>query len=177
MPRDYPKPRTGDRPKRDGHKPGGFSRKPWERRERPHGEDRGFRKPYGERREFGGAKRGFGDRPDFHPPRRDEALFTAQGKVADIVGPDAQSRFDMLRRLWDFFRAEGLIVPAGHRPRANAEDWRHSGGGEERRHDEREDRPVKRAFRKPAGEHPTARKQRSLEGVPRRKFKETREEG
>ena len=167
MPKNFSRPPSSDKPKRTGHAFEKFSRKPWERRERGPTEDRGFRKPYGERREFGGAKRGFGERRDFRPQRFDDELFTAQGKVADIVGPDAQSRHDMLRKLWDFFRAEGLIVPAGHRPRANPDDWRHG---------EHEDRSERRVFRKPAGEHPTARKQRSLEGVPRRKFKETREE-
>jgi hypothetical protein len=168
MPRDFSKPpRAGDGPKRDGYKPGGSSRKPWERRERPQGEERPFRKPYAEKREFGEARR------DFRPPRFDEELFAASGKVADIVGPGAQSRYEMLRKLWDFFRSEDLIVPAGHHPRPNAEDWRH-GGGEHRR-EEQKDRPPNRGFRKPAGEHPTARRRNSLEGVPRRKFKETRE--
>ncbi|MBU0508643.1 hypothetical protein KKH27_07400 [bacterium] len=167
MPRDYSKPpRGGKPPKRDAHKPGGFSRKPWEKREGPPGEDRGFRKPFGEKREFGPPR-------DFRPPRYEDELFTASGKVADIVGPGAQSRHDMLRKLWDFFRSEELIVPAGRPPRAKADDWRHD--REERHHPDREDRPPKRAPRKPAGEHPTARKIRSLEGVPRRKFKETRE--
>jgi hypothetical protein len=169
MPRDYSKPpRAGDGPKRDGYKPGGSSRKPWERRERPQGDDRGIRKPYAEKREFGEARR------DFRPPRFDEEQFAAHGKVADIVGPGAQSRYEMLRKLWDFFRSEDLIVPAGHHPRPNADDWRHSGG--EGRRDVTEDRPPpRRSYHKPAGEHPTARKARSLEGVPRRKFKETRE--
>jgi hypothetical protein len=154
MPRDYSKPpRAGGGPKR-------FSRKPWERRERPQGEERVFHKPYAEKR-------------DFHPPRYDEELFAAKGKVADIVGSAPQSRFDLLRKLWDFFRAEELIVPASYHPRPNPDDWRHGGGDFHR--DDREDRPPRHDFRKPAGKHPTARKQRSLEGVPRRKFKETRE--
>lgn len=191
MPRDYPKPsRDGDRPKRDAHKPGGAFKKPWERRDRPHDDSRGYRKPFGEKREFSGAPRSSEQPRDFRPPRYDDELFAASGKVADIVGTDAQSRFDMLRKLWDFFRSEGLIVPAGHRPHPNAEDWRHEGG--DRPHESRDDRPrenredrpresreyrppVKKIFRKPAGEHPSARKARSLEGVPRRKYKETRE--
>jgi hypothetical protein len=189
MPRDYSKPpRDGDRSKRDGYKPGGFTRKPWEKRERPQGDDRGergfskprsddrgerpFRKPYGDKREFGPPKRDFGAaRRDFRPPHRDDELFAAKDKVADIVGPDPQSRYDMLRKLWDFFREEKLIIPAGHRPPANADDWRHG----ERHHEGGDERPPKRVYRKPAGEHPTAQRARTLEGVPRRKFKETRE--
>ena len=192
MPRDYSKPpRGGDRPKRDGYKPGGFSKKPWEKRERPQGDERGerggysrprsedrsdrpFRKPYGEKREFGAPKRDFSTaRRDFRPTHRDDELFVAHGKVADIVGHEPQCRYDMQRKLWDFFREENLIISAGHRTRANADDWRYGG---DRQHDDGEDRPPqKRAYRKPAGDHPTARRARTLEGVPRRKFKETRE--
>ena len=167
MPRDYSKPpRGGKPPTRDAHKPGGFSRKPWEKREGPPGEDRGFRKPFGEKREFGPPR-------DFHPPRYEDELFAASGKVADIVGPGAQSRHDMLRKLWDFFRSEELIVPAGRPPRARADDWRHD--REERPRFDREDRPAKRPLRKPAGEHPAARKKREIEAVPHKKYKETRE--
>ncbi len=160
MPRDFGKPPRGDKPQRGGHKSGGFS-KPWEKRERPQGGARGF----------GAPKRGGGEARDFHVPRYDDELFTAHGKVADIVGPGPQSRFDMLRKLWDFFRAEDLITASGNRRIPKASDWRHSDHEE----DEGEERPVKRVARKPAGKHPSAVKARQLEGVPRRKFKETRE--
>lgn len=202
MPRDYSKPpRGGDRPKRDGYKPGGFSKKPWGSRERTEGErgdrgyakprsddrgergfskprsddrrDRPFRKFIGDKREFGPPKRDFGEKRDFRPPPHDDELFSANGKVAEIVGTDAQSRYDILRKLWDFFRSEGIITPAEHHVRPNADDWRH-GGGEHHR-EAFDERPAKKVYRKPAGEHPTARKKRALDGVPRRKFKETRE--
>lgn len=212
MPRDYSKPprNGGGRPKRDGFKPGGFTKKPWERRERPDGErgergersgysrsrsddrgersykprvegreDRPYSKPYGEKRGFGGPKREFGERKEFRP-RRDDELFKASGKVAEIVGNDPQSRFEILRKLWNFFSEEGLVTSAGRVPRANAGDWRSEGDEAPPRRRFRDDdegeRPrAPRTPRKPAGNHPTARKARTLEGVPRRKYKETRE--
>jgi len=172
MPRDYSKPPRGDRSQERGaRKPGGFS-KPGEKRE-PRRDDNPFGKFRKAAAQFGRGTHGHDAPRDFHPPRYDDELFAASGKVADIVGPGAQSRHDMLRKLWDFFRAEELIVPAGRPSRARADDWRHD--REERPRFDRDSRPPKRPLRKPAGEHPTARKKREIEAVPHRKYKETRE--
>jgi 23S rRNA pseudouridine2605 synthase len=262
MPRDESRPPRHDSPKRD-FKSGGYGKKPWERRERPQGGDErgeggGYRKPFGQRPAFGGPRGGFGG-GDRGPQRRpfDDELFTASGKVAEVVGTSPQSRYDILRKLWDFFREEQLVVTAGRKTPANADNWRNEGderppreerpyrdrppqgdrpyrprdseggerppyrprsaegggdrppyrpreggdrppyrpreGGGDRPYRPREgggDRPDRPAFprraggsrppyrstRTPAGNHPTARKAQTLEGVPRRKFKETRED-
>lgn len=158
-----PRVRAGDKPPRDEFKPRRNAKKPWEHRDHDSAAPRapGFHKPFAPPR-------------DARPPRRDDELFLASGRVADIVGPAPQSRFDMLRKLWDFFRDERLVVPA-ERSHANPDDWR----------GEREDRPRPFAksrerhaepyHHKPAGKHPTAKKRQQLEHVPRRKFKETRD--
>ncbi len=180
MPRDYPKPSRST-----GPRPGGFAKKkPWERRERPEGGDRPYRKSFGEkrtfgapRREFDGPKRDFGDKKDFRSPRYDEEQFTAIGKVADIVGVEPQSKFDMLKKLWDFFRDENIIVAAkARRTRPDAGDWRGESDGEERPRERSysDDRPAKKTYRKPAGNHPTALRAKKLEGVIRKKLGDRR---
>ena len=207
---------------------------------RPHTEERGegggYRKPFGQRPAFSGPRSGGGGFGGNRGPRRpfDDELFTASGKVAEVVGTEPQSRYDMLRKLWDFFREEQLVVTAGRKVRANADHWRTEGeerparderpyrdrppqgdrpyrprsaeGREERPYRPRSaegeggDRPYRprtegdrpeqpayprraggsrppfRSTRTPTGNHPTARKAKTLEGVPRRKFKETRED-
>jgi hypothetical protein len=193
-------PNDHSRPPRPGGKSRGapsafskFGKKPFPRRDRAEGEDREegghYRKPFGQRPEYGGGSHGYREGRPAHRPYDDE-LFAASGKVAEIVGSEPQSRYDMLRKLWDFFREERLVVAAGRRVRANADDWR---GGEERPPRERparepfEERPRRerpardnyeerppRGPRKPAGNHPSVRKAKSLEDVPRRKYKETR---
>ena len=114
MPRDDSRP-----PRSGGPKSGGYGKKPWERRERPHAEERGegggYRKPFGQRPAFSGPRSGGGGFGGDRGPRRpfDDELFTASGKVAEVVGTEPQSRYDMLRKLWDFFREEQLVVMAG----------------------------------------------------------------
>ncbi len=189
MPRDYPKSssRGGARPASGPRKPGGFAKKPWERREGgAAGSDRPYRKPFGEkrefdrppRREFDGPKRDFGEKRDFRPPRYDEEQFTATGKVAEIVGIEPQSKFEMLKRLWDFFRDEDIIVAAkATRRPPRADDWRTDGEDRPRRisRSMEDDAPEKKPYRKPAGNHPTALKAKKLEGVVRKKLGERRE--
>lgn len=199
MPRDYPKPssRSGPKPSSGPRKPGGFAKKPWERSARPEGGDRPYRKPseggdrpyrkpFGERREydrpprreFDGPKREFSEKKDFRAPRYDDEQFTASGKVADIVGTEPQSKFELLKKLWDFFRDEDIIVATkARRTRPDAADWRGESDNEERPRERSysDDRPAKKSYRKPAGDHPTARKVRSLEGVVRKKLGERRE--
>ncbi|MBI5060126.1 hypothetical protein HZB60_10150 [candidate division KSB1 bacterium] len=179
----------GDRPyrkpyvKREGAAEGGDRpyRKPFASREG--GGDRPFRKPYGEKRpfdrparEYGPPKRDFGEHKDFRPPRYDDETFTATGKVAEIVGSEPLSKMDMLHKLWDFFRDEELITNAGRKQRPSADEWRNEGDERPARRAPRsfDEAPPKRAYRKPAGEHPAAKRAKTLEGVPRRKFKETR---
>lgn len=233
------------RPRREGFGPRDYSQKTpgrWERGPQGDRSDRPFSKPFRERREPGPGYSS-APRPPFRP--HDDELFAAKDKVASIVGPDPQSRYDMLRKMWDFFRAEGLIVPAGRRVSADANDWRDAserpaprpeGERPERprynddrpprpRYDDarperprfREDRPDRprygaprddrprygpprddrprygpprddrprygpprddrpRVPRKPAGEHPAAKRAREMESIPHRKYKETREE-
>ena len=153
---------------------------------RPEGDrERPFRKPFPR-----------DSRPDFG----DEEQYSASGELADIVGTHPLDRREILRRMWRHYQDAGLVKSTGftRRPPRDDRPPRHFEDRPPRRFErdreaaphrfERKPEEGERRFsrkpsdaprtpsRRPSGKHPAGRRAETLSKVPRRKFKDTREQ-